>query len=66
MPKKKTEKICPICGKSKDTGIVDTCMTSYLYVLERIKEDHPDWVESDGACPQCLEYYKNLSLPSPE
>jgi len=27
-------------------------------LIARIKQDHPEWVEADGACPQCIEYYR--------
>ena len=30
------------------------------FVLSFIKEQHPDWVEKDGSCKKCLNYYENL------
>jgi hypothetical protein len=27
-------------------------------VIARIKQDHPVWVEADGACPKCVEHYR--------
>ena len=54
------KEICPICNKELDQPIVDTCIEAYNYVIKRIKQEHPDWVEKDGACPKCIEYYKNL------
>ncbi len=29
-------------------------------VINMIKQEHPEWVESDGACQRCLEYYDKL------
>ena len=29
-------------------------------MLDMIQQDHPDWVEKDGACLPCVEYYKGL------
>ena len=29
-------------------------------VMELIKKEHKEWVESDGACPKCVEYYDGL------
>lgn len=30
------------------------------YIMEQIKKAHPKWVEKDGACPKCWEYYRKL------
>lgn len=60
IEKRKAQKICPICTKEMDEPIVNACTEAQRYVIERIKEEHPDWVENDGACPKCLEYYKKL------
>jgi hypothetical protein len=29
-------------------------------LIARIKQNHPEWVEEDGACPRCMEYYREL------
>ena len=29
-------------------------------VIEMIKRENVEWVEADGACPKCIEYYKGL------
>jgi len=28
------------------------------HVIELIKFDHPEWVEKNGLCQKCIEYYK--------
>jgi len=28
------------------------------HVIEEIKKTHPEWVEADGACQPCVEYYR--------
>lgn len=53
-------KFCKVCGRYTKEEIADVCTTAYEYIIERIKKDHPEWVEKDGACPKCLEYYKRL------
>ncbi|HOX54346.1 MAG TPA: hypothetical protein PLC32_02740 [Candidatus Omnitrophota bacterium] len=53
-------KICPICKKRVEEGMIDTCESAYKYVIDSIKRDHPNWVEKDGACPKCVEYYKKM------
>lgn len=57
---RKAKKYCPLCNKVMEEPIVDVCTEAYRYVIERIKDDHPDWVEEDGACPKCWEFYKKL------
>lgn len=27
-------------------------------LIDFIKKDYPHWVESDGACPKCVDYYR--------
>ncbi len=57
---KERKMYCPVCNKLQDEEIVDVCNSAYSYLMERIKKDHPDWVEKDGACPKCVEYYEEL------
>ena len=30
------------------------------WLIDAIKKDHPEWVQSGGACPKCIEYYSSL------
>jgi hypothetical protein len=30
------------------------------WVLDFLKKQHPEWVEKDGGCPRCIEYYESL------
>ncbi|MEW6008711.1 MAG: hypothetical protein AB1629_03670 [Candidatus Omnitrophota bacterium] len=54
------KKICPICQKKVDASIIKACTEAEKYVIENIRRSHPEWVEKDGACPKCIDYYKNL------
>ena len=29
-------------------------------VIKMIKKGHPAWIEADGACKKCIDYYKSL------
>ena len=29
-------------------------------VIDMIKTNNPEWVESDGSCEKCMEYYERL------
>ncbi len=31
------------------------------FVLDSIRFDHPEWVDKEGDCPKCNEYYESLS-----
>ncbi|MDX8402825.1 MAG: hypothetical protein R8K54_00270 [Mariprofundaceae bacterium] len=48
--------ICPLCGKERDTEEHEV----EHYVLKLIRKDHPDWMEKDGACKLCIEYYQHI------
>ena len=56
----KDKKYCPVCKKEMEESIVDVCTTAYEYIIEKIKQEHPDWVGKDGACPKCIDYYRQL------
>ena len=28
------------------------------HVIDLVKNDHPDWVENNGMCRKCLDYYR--------
>ena len=30
------------------------------YVLSIIRDEHPEWIERDGTCKRCEQYYKAL------
>ena len=48
--------ICPICKERTDSIVHLT----EQWVLGEIRREHPDWVESSGACRKCVIYYENL------
>ena len=50
------KKHCTLCNEPAD----DLYLVAEQYVLSIIKEEHPEWVEQDGACKKCLEHYQAL------
>ena len=48
--------ICPLCHKDTD----ELHYAIERHVLDMIKSDHPEWVESDGSCKPCFDYYESL------
>lgn len=59
---------CPLCGslvpisQIRVHAIEDDKRFKEGMLIARIKADHPEWVETDGACPKCIEYYR-ATLP---
>lgn len=56
----KKEQFCPICKKKTESQVVDICQKAYNFIIDKIKQDHPEWVKEDGACPKCVEHYEKL------
>ena len=58
---------CPLCGETVSVGelrahaALDDQRFRDGLVISRIKENHPEWLETDGACPKCIEYYRGIS-----
>jgi hypothetical protein len=56
---------CPICGDIVPArellthAVADDERFREGRLIARIKQDHPEWVEADGACPQCMAYYRD-------
>ncbi|MBI4042133.1 MAG: hypothetical protein HY391_01525 [Deltaproteobacteria bacterium] len=48
--------ICPIC--QKEVRFVELHAKAERQILEIIRRDHPEWIEKNGLCPPCLEYYR--------
>lgn len=44
---------CPLCGAEIDSDLVQYMSHMKEEVMKKIKEDHPNWDESKGICPDC-------------
>jgi len=51
------KKLCKLCGQESDS----ICEFTEQWILKIIILEHPEWVEEDGACPKCTEYYESLT-----
>ncbi len=56
---------CPLCGRAVAADELQAHVQTdseeiRAYVLSVIRTSHPEWVESDGSCAKCWEYYRNL------
>lgn len=49
---------CHLCEQTVDEGLVAFQEHTDRHIVNLIKHDHPQWVEQDGACRKCYEYYK--------
>ena len=53
---------CPLCGNQMKRDLILFLDHTNQHVIDRIKQNHPEWVESDGTCKPCADYYvKQLS-----
>ena len=49
---------CPVCQKQIERDLVRFLSHTDEHVIEVIKQKHPEWVESDGICHRCYDYYR--------
>jgi len=49
---------CPLCQKKLERDLVLFTDHTNDHIIEAIKKDHPEWVQADGVCEPCTEYYK--------
>jgi hypothetical protein len=49
---------CPICRRLISEDRLEFHLRIEQTLIETIKKEHPDWVESDGACPECVTHYR--------
>ena len=54
--RRKIMDICKLCNNEVES------LTHFAeqWIIETIKEKNPHWVENDGSCQKCLDYYKSL------
>lgn len=49
---------CGICGKHLEHDLMVYVNHTQAHIIDEIQADHPDWVEKDGLCRKCVEYYR--------
>ena len=52
------EYTCGVCGKKVGADMMVYREHTEKHIVDLVKVDHPDWVETDGMCKKCIEYYK--------
>lgn len=48
---------CPLCSDPVDKLLYRFHIDSERQVMDRIKEQHPGWLEDNGICSRCVDYY---------
>jgi len=49
---------CPLCNESIKDDLLVYIDHTQEHIVDEIKAKHPDWVEKEGVCPKCVEYFK--------
>lgn len=52
-----TRVICPLCNDAVDKLLYRFHIESERKVIGLIKEQNPEWTETDGICSRCVDYY---------
>ena len=55
--------ICPTCNKNMPRDLLVVIPHTEEHIVDVIKKNHPEWVEADGICKKCYEYYKKQMRP---
>ncbi len=49
---------CPTCGERMERDLLLFVKHTDNHIVEEIKRKRPNWVTSEGYCPNCLDYFK--------
>ena len=49
---------CAVCGTRVSGDMIIYMDHTEKHIIDLVKHDHPDWVEKNGVCQKCFEYYK--------
>jgi hypothetical protein len=51
------EYTCGVCKKKVGKDFYKFVSHTEGHIIDVIKKSHPQWIEKNGVCGQCLEYY---------
>ena len=54
------KKVCLLCKQEVDQELIELHIQKERMIIKLIKEKNPDWMEENGACPKCIEYYRAI------
>ena len=49
---------CPMCREMIEGDITVFRNHTEDHIIDVIKNKNPGWVEEDGICPRCVEYFR--------
>ena len=52
------EYICAACQQKVTGDMIMYLDHTDQHIIDLLKNDHPEWVEKEGICKQCVEYYQ--------
>ncbi len=50
--------VCPLCGDWVEKLLYRYHIDNEKVVMEKIRENNPDWTVQDGVCSRCVDYYQ--------
>lgn len=57
---------CPLCEREMERDLILYLDHTQQHILDQIKREHPEWVESDGVCKPCSDYYQRQLSGKPD
>ena len=55
---------CSVCGTVLEEDDVKRYIEhTHRHIIDAIKKKNPDWVEDDGVCPKCWDYFRSQMRP---
>ena len=49
---------CSLCGKEVQKDLLLFIDHTNKHIIDEIKKKHPDWVDDEGVCKPCEEYFE--------
>ncbi len=50
---------CSVCNEKVEGDLIVFTEHTQDHIVELIKEKFPDWVEENGICQKCLNYFQS-------
>lgn len=50
---------CSECGKKVEGDLLLYIQHTEEHIVDEIRKKNPDWVESDGFCKKCEDFYRD-------
>lgn len=49
---------CSVCQEKVEGDALEFIDHTEKHIIDLIRSKHPSWIEKDGICHKCVEYYK--------